>query len=170
MKGGTYMNAIDSMMRIEEDGLRLYEMLSQEAPTDELKEIFALLADSQKRHLDILVGLKKRLGSVDAEAMPVPNSFYLNNGFRRLMKNRDLIGTLKNDPDGFGHIVTTEEEVIRVLEGLAACEPHKEMCRIMQRIARDEREHLSRIENIYDFIETPHTYLEWGEFSNLRTL
>lgn len=164
------MNAIDFMMRIEEDGLRLYEMLSQEATNDEMKEIFTLLADSQKRHLNTLVTLKDTMSSADANAMTVPNSFYLNNGFRRLMKSPDIIGTLKNDPDGFGHVVTTEEEIIHVLEGLAMCEPQKEVCRIMQRIANDEKEHLSKIENIYDFIETPHTYLEWGEFSNLHPL
>lgn len=164
------MNAIDFMMRIEEDGLRLYEMLSQEETDVELKEIFSLLADSQKRHLSTLVTLKKKMSGTDADAMTVPDSFYLNNGFRRLMKNRDIVGTLKNDPDGFGHIVTTEEEIIRVLEGLAACDPQKKVCRMMQRIVSNEKEHLSKIENIYDFMEKPHTYLEWGEFPNLHPL
>jgi rubrerythrin len=164
------MNAIDFMTRIEEDGLRLYEMLSQEATNSERKEIFTLLADSQKRHLNAIIALKKTMSSTVADEIEVPETEYLHNGFRRLMKSPDIMGTLKNDPDGFGHVVTTEEEIIRVLEGLASCEPQKDVCRVMQRIVNDEREHLSKIENIYDFIETPHTYLEWGEFSNLHPL
>jgi rubrerythrin len=135
-----------------------------------VKEIFTLLADSQKRHLGTLASLGNRLNSEDRGTMTVPESYYLNNGFRRLMRSPDIVDTLKNDPDGFGHVVTTEEEIIRVLEGLATCEPKKEVCRIMQRIANDEKEHLSKIENIYDFIETPHSFLEWGEFSNLHPL
>ena len=37
-------------------------------------------------------------------------------------------------------------------------------------LANDEKRHLERIEEIYDFVETPRCYLEWGEFSNLRSL
>jgi hypothetical protein len=38
----------------------------------------------------------------------------------------------------------------------------------MRRIAEEERHHLEVMENIYDFVESPRTYLAWGEFSNLR--
>jgi hypothetical protein len=44
------------------------------------------------------------------------------------------------------------------------------MRRVLERIVSDEKDHLSKIENIYEFMETPHTYLEWGEFSNLHPL
>lgn len=164
------MNAIDFMTRIEEDGLRLYETLSREETDTELKEIFTILVDSQKRHMRTLANLKKKMRGTDADAITVPDTVYQDNGFRRMMQHRDIMGTLKNDPDGFGHIVTTEEEVIRVLEGLATCDPRKDACRLMQRIVNDEREHLSKIENIYDFIEKPRTFLEWGEFPNLHPL
>jgi len=164
------MNAIDFMMRIEEDGLRLYEMLSREATDTERKEIFTLLADNQKRHLNTMIALKNGMRSTDTNEIEVPETNYLHNGFRRMMKSPDIMSALKNDPDGFGHVVTTEEGIIRVLEGLATCEPQKDVCRVMQRMVSDEREHLSKIENIYDFIEAPHTYLEWGEFSNLHPL
>lgn len=164
------MNAIDFMIRIEEDGLRLYEMLSQQAGTDELKEIFTLLADCQKKHVDTLVSLKEKMRGPDAGAMTVPDSAYFHNGFRRLMKNRDFSGLLKSDPDAFEHVVSTEEEVIRLLESMSACDTQLEACRVMQKIALDEREHLSTIENIYEYMEKPRTYLEWGEFMNLDTL
>ncbi len=164
------MNAIEFMIRTQEDGLQLYEMLGREAMNVELREIFTLLADSQKRHLSAIVTLKNTVSGADADTMTVPETSYLHNGFRKLMRSADIIAALKNDPDGFGHVVATEEEVIRVLEGLAVCDSGKEICRVMQRIVSDEREHLSRIESIYDFIETPHTYLEWGEFSNLHPL
>jgi rubrerythrin len=164
------MNALDFMIRIEEDGLRLSELLGQEAATSELKEIFTLLADSQQRRLNALVTQKGHMSGTDDDAMKVPETSYLHNGFRRLMKSNDIPGMLKNDQDAFGHIVTTEEEIIRVLEGMAACDPKTEACRMLIGIVNDEREHLSNIENIYDFIEAPRTFLEWGEFPNLHPL
>jgi len=44
------------------------------------------------------------------------------------------------------------------------------MKKLCMRLADQEREHLSKIENIYSFVEDPWTYLEWGEFSNMKTL
>ena len=35
-------------------------------------------------------------------------------------------------------------------------------------IAHEERKHLSIVENIYTFVESPKSYLAWGEFSNLK--
>jgi hypothetical protein len=35
-------------------------------------------------------------------------------------------------------------------------------------IAEEEKKHLNIIENIYSFVESPRTYLAWGEFSNLE--
>ncbi len=37
-------------------------------------------------------------------------------------------------------------------------------------LAEDEKEHLSIVENIYEFVEKPRTFLAWGEFSNLKEL
>ena len=164
------MNAIDFMTRVEEDGLRFYEMLGRETGNVELKEIFTLLADNQKRHLSTLTALRVTLDKAVTDEVTVPDSYYRNNGFRQLMRNPDILAVLQNDPDGFGHVVTTEEEIISVLEGLAVCDPQKAICKVMQRIANDEKKHLSKIENIYDFVEAPHSYLEWGEFSNLTPL
>jgi hypothetical protein len=35
-------------------------------------------------------------------------------------------------------------------------------------IAEEERKQLNIVENIYSFVESPKTYLAWGEFSNLK--
>jgi rubrerythrin len=37
-------------------------------------------------------------------------------------------------------------------------------------LAAEERRHLNMVENIYDFVEAPRSFLAWGEFSNLREL
>ena len=136
----------------------------------DLKEIFMLLADSQKKHLATLESLKKNMSKADLNSMKVKGSKNTINGFRKLLNKGNVLSMLKNDQDAFWHVVTTEEEIIRVLEGIASGEPQAKMRRVLDRIVSDEKEHLSKIENIYDFIETPQSYLEWGEFSNLHPL
>jgi rubrerythrin len=164
------MSAIDFMLRTEEDGLRLYEELGYEARDPELKEIFELLAERQRNHLDELATLKKSVDPADTDSTLVERTCHLANGFRRLLESNDLLRELKNDRDAFYHILKAEEETIELLEGMAKAEPQENTRIILERIAEDEKNHLSTIENIYEFIEAPHTYLEWGEFSNLHPL
>lgn len=164
------MNAIDYMIRTEEDGLRLYEMLSYETSDRELKEIFELLAERQRNHLGGLETLKESVGPSDAESGLVERARGLENGFRRLLDSHDIIHELKNDHDAFFHILKAEEETIQLLEGMAKAETKENTRTLLERIAEDEKAHLSNIENIYEFIEAPRTYLEWGEFPNLHPL
>lgn len=164
------MNAINFMIQTEEDGLRLYEMLGYETTDPELKEIFDLLAERQRNHLDTLETLKESVTPSDADSMFAERTRHLTNGFRRLLDSHDILHELKNDRDAFLHIVKAEEETIGLLEGMAKAESRMNTRILLERIAEDERAHLSNIEYIYDFIEAPHTFLEWGEFSNLHTL
>jgi rubrerythrin len=164
------MNAIDYMIRTEEDGLRLYEMLGYETGDRELKEIFELLTESQRSHLGVLETLRESVAPADADSGQIERAGCLENGFRRLLDNRDLLHELKNDPDAFLHILKAEEETIRLLEGMAKAESRANTRILLERMAEDEKAHLASIENIYDFVETPRTYLEWGEFSNLHPL
>ncbi|HEY3308206.1 MAG TPA: ferritin family protein [Desulfuromonadaceae bacterium] len=162
------LNAIDFMIKAEEDGLQLYEMLSREAINQELKDMFALLADSQKSHLMALQTIKSNLSTSELASMEVKAE--LVNGFDKLLNRQNFFQMLRNDQDAFWHVVTTEEEIISTLEGLASNEPHDQMRRVLERVVADEKEHLNRIENIYEFMEAPLSYLAWGEFSNLRPL
>ena len=164
------MNAIDFMIQVEQDGLHLYETLTGEVADAERKEIFELLADAQRRHLDTLQTLKKSIRREDAESETVERARHLENGFRQLLDSPNLMEKLRSDPDGFYHVLKAEEENIRLLEGMAAAD-HKTTAKAMlHEFAREERAHLKKIENIYEFIEAPHTYLEWGEFANLHPL
>ena len=164
------MNAIDYMIGFEEDGLHLYELLAFDCANDELRTTFNLLADSQRGHLTELLDMKGKIGTVGSESTLVERAECLTNGFRRLLESHDIHRELKSDPDAVWHILNAEEGYIRLLEGMAKSEPVDEVRDLLERMVEDEREHLDKIVNIYEFIKAPHTYLEWGEFSNLHSL
>ncbi|HEY6871918.1 MAG TPA: hypothetical protein VI298_04220 [Geobacteraceae bacterium] len=41
---------------------------------------------------------------------------------------------------------------------------------LLLRIANEEKKHYNIMENFYDFVLAPQSFLAWGEFSNLREL
>jgi rubrerythrin len=83
---------------------------------------------------------------------------------------QQLAETLRNDPDAYRHVVQEEEETIEFFDQLKDQAENEQMKKMCQTLADKEREHLTMLENIYFFVEEPRTYLEWGEFSNLKGL
>jgi rubrerythrin len=164
------MDAIEFMARFEEDGLRFFETLSAESADTELKELFELLADNQKRHLGSLEKLRENLHGIETDTTLVDRAGQVVNGFRRTLYSQDIVKELRQDADAFDHIVKAEEEVIVLLDGMAKAEGEENTRELLVLLAEEEKQHLSRMENIYEFVEAPRSYLEWGEFSNLHPL
>ena len=164
------MNALDFMTRFEEDCLRFYETLGRDEQDRELSNLYGLLADSQRKHLDALAAVKETARSSDAESALVERADHVVNGFRQALFTHDIMKEMKNDRDAFAHVLHAEEEMIKLCEGMAKAEPNANARVLLAWLAESEKRHLKEIEEIYDFVEAPGCYLEWGEFSNLRSL
>lgn len=163
------MNAFEFMTKFERDCLSFYETLGSKATDRELIELYGLLADTQLKHLVRLEEMKTENGA-SAETVLLDRIGDHDYGLGHLLFDHDLLKAMKNDRDAFEHVVHAEEEVIRLFEGMARTEPHEGTRKMLAMLARNEKEHLAEIEEIYDFVEKPDCYLEWGEFSNLKTL
>lgn len=164
------MNALDFMTRFEEDCLRFYETLGNNERNRELRDLYGLLADSQRKHLGILETLKETTRGSDAESVLVERAAHVLNGFREVLLTHDITKVMRNDRDAFSHVLHAEEEMIKLCEGMAKAEPGTNAKALLAWLAENEKKHLMEIEEIYDFVESPGCYLEWGEFSNLRSL
>ncbi len=88
--------------------------------------------------------------------------------FQPLLAKRDLMAELREDPDAYKHVVKEEEKGVKFYEEQAAQAKDEGTREMLLMIADEERKHLSIVENIYAFVESPKTYLAWGEFSNLK--
>jgi hypothetical protein len=126
------------------------------------------MASAEGEHIDKLVALRESadtLGLLDTDKLEKSVCVYSPH-----VDPQHLAETLRNDPDAYRHVVQEEEETIEFFDNMgdqAASEDLKKICRLL---ADKEREHLTMLENIYFFVEEPRTYLEWGEFSNLKSL
>ena len=160
------MNVFDFAMKMEEESRTYYEKLAAAARSADLKNIFTLLAESEREHHEHLTVLKTVTDSKKAQSVVLEHA---KDHIRELIGNLDAATVLQNDPDAYRHVIKHEEMSIGLYEKLAAQEPNDVAADLLRRLAGEERDHLEMMENIYEFVEAPRTYLEWGEFSNLRT-
>ncbi len=161
------MNILDHAIKLEEDGRKLYEKLAAEAPIPELKSIFTLLAEEEQQHHDLLLARKNGEDVVKADSTVLQKS---KNDFYKMLRRKDVLGILKGDPDGYLHMIKAEEEFIRLYEEMAKNEKNESAATLLSTIIAEEKAHLAIMENIYEFMESPRTFLAWGEFSNLKEL
>ena len=165
MPDGGYMNVFDYAIQMEEDGRKFYEKLAEETGEPELKTIFKLLAQEEENHRDLFQAMKDGEDPVKADSKVLEKA---KSSFKKLMERKDALGILRKDPDAYRHSIRTEEEYIKLYEDMAKKEKNEHAAKLLQQIAEEERCHLTIMENIFDFMESPKTFLAWGEFSNLK--
>ncbi len=161
------MNIIECTIKMRKAAQENLQNLSAKVTDSEMKRLFALLAAVEDEHIASLMKINEELKvSADTDSslsaqVCVYNPEVSSSNFGKV---------LRNDPDAYIHLLHEEEEVIDFFDRLAEKTDLEIMKNVCLAAAENEREHLLRIENIYAFVEAPRTYLEWGEFSNLKTL
>jgi len=126
---------------------------------------FGLLAKAEEEHFESLEKMKGCATHAVAEFKALDEAAC---SFRPLLGKRELVSELRHDPDGYRHVVKEEEESIKFYEEMAGKAEDEATRTFLMQLAEQEKRHLSIVENIYAFVESPRTYLAWGEFSNLK--
>ena len=161
------MNVFDCAIKIEEEANRYYERLGSESTRPEMKQLFSMLAASEEELRNHLIAMK---GSVPAGRAQLDALDGTVCSFRPLLTERELLEEAKEDPDLYKFAMREEEQEIKFYEELAERTSDVAARSSLQMLVEEERRHLNVVENIYEFAETPRTFLAWREFSNLREL
>jgi rubrerythrin len=162
------MNILECTIKMKNETRTHYERLAESVTDDELKRLFRLLAAAEDEHIQKLAALQN-----DMNKRKVKDLNRLEESvcvYSPHIDPRHLAEALSHDPDAYRHVVQEEEETIEFFDQLSNQADSEELKRICRLQAAKEREHLTMLENIYFFVEEPRTYLEWGEFSNLKSL
>jgi len=159
------MNVFDFALKMEEDGRAYYQKLVAETSVPEFKTIFAMLADAEQAHHDAIEAMKKGVSAEQVDSKVLEKA---KNVFQKILERKQTLASLKEDPDGFKHAIRIAEEGIKLYEEMAGKETNPVAVKVLLMLAEEEKKHLEIMENIYDFAEAPHTFLAWGEFSNLK--
>jgi rubrerythrin len=159
------MNIFDCAIKMEEESRKRYEELATAATVPELKNLFTILAAAEQEHHDALVRIKMDVKPAKEHFKDLEEAAC---AFKPLLSKRDLMAELKHDPDAYLHVVKEEEKGIGFYVESAEQTKDEAVRKILLMLAEEERKHLSIVENIYAFVESPKNFLAWGEFSNLK--
>ena len=161
------MNIVDCAIKKTLETKTYFEKLAAGSTLGDLKGLFNLLATAEQEHYEALMKLEKEVEAGGAGFTVLNEAACI---FKPLVEKRDLLAELKTDPDAYRHVITEQEESVKFYEDLATKAELQVTRNLLKRIAEQERKHLNIIENIYAFMESPRTYLAWGEFSNLKDI
>lgn len=161
------MNIIECTIKMRKEAQANYANLSLAAADKELKRILSLLAMAEDEHIDKLMTIKEEFVASSTTDYGLSDSLCV---YKPHLSPGNIGKALRTDPDAYLHVLKEEEETIGFFDRLASRSESATMRKVCMAVAAKEREHLQMIENIYAFVEEPRTYLEWGEFSNLKSL
>jgi rubrerythrin len=159
------MNLFDFAMKMELDGKGYYERLAEQTTHEGLKAIFTSLAVDEQKHYDIVSNLRSGIESSMAETTVLDTA---KSVFEGLKGDKILLGGMHRSLDGYHFAMKVEADSVRLYEDMARKETRAETARLLQKIADEEKKHYNIMENLYDLVLAPQTFLAWGEFSNLK--
>lgn len=162
------MNILECTIKMKKETKIHYERLAEAVTNGELKNLFSLLAEAEGEHISKLMILREDLNKFSVQEFSGLDEKVCVYSPRIDLLN--MARALRGDTDAYRHIEQEEKETIEFFEQLAHQAESEQIKRICTLQADKEREHLQMLESIYEFVETPRTFLEWGEFSNLKAL
>jgi len=159
------MNVFDYSMKMELDGKAFYEKLAKGSNIPGLQAIFLRLAADEQKHYEVFLALKNQTQSTSMEDTTVLED--AKNVFEKLLEQKPSAGSVKGDLEGYRYAMRIEADSFRLYEDAAKREKNEDVKNLLLRIAGEEHKHFAIVQNVYDFVNAPHQYLAWGEFSNI---
>ena len=159
------MNIFDFAMKMELDGKAYYQNIAADTTEAGLKSIFTNLAADEQKHYETILSIKS--GTV----LKMSDSTVLDeakNLFELLLTDKNAGTVLKKSLDGYQHARKIEADSVKLYEDMAGKEDNPEIVQLLLRVANEEKKHFNILDNLCDFVESPQSFLAWGEFSNLK--
>lgn len=159
------MDVFDFAMKMELQGKAFYETQAASTQIIGLKTVFAGLAADEQKHYDLLRGLKegKEWRMVDSPMLDRAKTVFTD-----LVRDKESVGEMGEDLDGYRLGLKMEADSVRLYEDLAKKADDPDMVQLYLRLANEEKGHYNIIENICDFVTRPKYYLTWRDYSNLE--
>lgn len=159
------MNVLDFAIEMENDGFDYYKDLADSSTLPGLKTIFTSLAADELKH----AGVFKALNTGETVGkMPASETLETSkNLFKQLPGGTEELKNIADSLKAYQHAMKLEANSFRFYEEVAEKETNPEVKALLLQISEEEHTHFNILENVYNFVNAPNQFLEWGEFSNL---
>jgi len=161
------MNIFEFAMKMELDGKAYYEKLASETSDTGLKAIFTSLAADELKHFETIQAIKVGSNWVMKESDVLSSA---KNLFEKLISDKTSAAGLKKSLDGYQYARKIEADSVTFYEDAASKESNATARQLLLRIAGEEKEHYTILDNLYDYTLAPQNFLAWAEFSNIKEL
>ena len=161
------MNIFEFAMKMELDGKAYYEKLASETSDNGLKAIFTSLAADELKHFETIQAIKTGSDWIMKESAVLASA---KNLFEQLISDKSSAAGLKKSLDGYQYARKIEADSVTFYEDAASKEPNATARQLLLRIAGEEKEHYSILDNLYVYTLAPQNFLAWAEFSNIKEL
>lgn len=161
------MNILECAIKMEHEARDHYLKLAQKISQPELKQLFRLLSAAEEEHGDAIIKISSSLDTTTVDFHALGDTSCI---FKPLLDTNNLSAELADDQDAYRHIINEEKESVRFYEEMLDKTDDKQTLDIFKRLLKEEQKHLSIVEAIYSFVESPKTFLASAEFSNLKQL
>jgi rubrerythrin len=161
------MNIFECTIKMKEERRGHYLQLADSTEDQQLKRIALLLADANSELIRQVREIEKSGEAASSSADELSESVCM---FTSRFDARHPDVALSSDSDAYRHVVAEIEDAIAFYDQLGAKAETERMKTVYGKLADVERSHLTTVENIYAFVEDPRTFLEWGEFGNIKPL
>jgi rubrerythrin len=159
------MNVFDYAMKMELQGLTIYQNLAAATQVAGLKTIFTGLAADEQKHYDLFRKMKEgqEWTMVDSRMLEQARTV-----FTELLQEKDRLGQLQDDIEAYRVGLKMEADSVRFYEDMAKKEPEQELVQLYLKLANEEKKHYNIIENICDFVMRPKYYMKWRDSGSVH--
>ncbi len=158
------MNLYKFAQATEASGIRFYQKMATDSKEDGVKRIFSMLAADEKKLLEKIQLMQQRYPEIaDVKCGRLRKDA---NVFDELRKNSSP-SRISSDLEAYHLAQQAEKKIVRQYQKAAAAESKPVIKQFLLWLAALEQHELEEIEQLFDFVNAPTSYLEWGEFSNL---
>ncbi|HKL09857.1 MAG TPA: ferritin family protein [Clostridia bacterium] len=159
------MKIHDYAMEREEAAKEYYENLSECAKSTGIKKIFAVLAEEEQKHFEILKNAEKSEGmQIETNLLEKAEKLLVSS-----LKNKDEFLCNSETLEAYEKAIEMEHESIRIYENAFNETDAPGEKKTFRFLADQEIKHKALIENIIEFVTKPDRTVEHAEFARFET-
>ena len=159
------MNILEFAKKKEQFSIDLYMDLARKTKDDGLKNIFAMLAEEERKHCKIVSDMVKEMPVAVLETPMLKNALMV---FRKMKKRASHFVFPDSEMELYAKARQSEEESRQFYQEKAKEMTEPKQKRVFKKLADEEQKHFVLLDNICDFVSRPLHYLENAEFTHLE--
>ncbi|MCX7913710.1 MAG: ferritin family protein [Thermodesulfovibrionales bacterium] len=155
------MHAIEIAVRMETDAIKFYTEAAGKTSHPVGRKMFLVIAEDEKRHLEILSKILKGLDIHLSDVSPMENLKTIFESMKPEMMER--ITTTKDEMEAFKIAMEMEKKGIEFYESLLKNVKTDKETALFKRLIEEEQQHFSIFSNTYSFLQDTGNWFLWEE-------